>query len=461
MRRVSLLAAALATGMAVSSCAAAVPAGIDYKAVYTAPGPDALNGAGEVDITVWHAMTGVNGATLQKLADQFNAQNRGRIKVTLGFKNNYDDTLSAYKNALRGSTLPDIVQVYDIGTQFMIDTRSIVPMQSFVDVDKFDVTDIQPNIAGYYSVGGKLYSMPFNTSMPLLYINRNAFAKAGLDPDKPPTTLDEIMADAEKLTVKDSSGNVVQYGFGASLYGWFLEQWTAVAGQEYCDQGNGRDGHASHADFVTDEHVRLLAWWQRMTERGLALKLDSDTKNGDTAFESGKVAITLESTGSLGDFTKAAFEAGAGYFPKIDATDSGGPIIGGASLWIVGRGKDDAHKRAAWEFTKFLESKDSQATWHTSTGYFPISRAALDTETDRQWVAKKPQFQVAINQLQGTKLTKATQGCLFGVMPQVRKAAENAMQAAVLQGKDARQALQDAQDSLNRPIGDYNDAVGG
>ncbi len=457
--KLGLVAVAVAAATAVTACSSAASSGGSGSGDLSAPAANALDGKGETDITFWHAMTGTNGETLKKLTDQFNAANQGKIKVTLAFKNNYDDTLSAYKNSLKGGELPDLLQVYDVGTQFMIDSKATVPAQSFIDVDKYDVSGIQPNIAGYYSVGGKLNSMPFNTSMPLLYINKDAFTRAGLDPNKPPTTLDEIKADAEKLTVKDASGNTTQYGFGASLYGWFLEQWTAVANAAYCNPDNGRNGRATAANFATDNNVKLLTWWKSMVDQGLALKLDSDTKNGDSAFVAGKDAITLESTGSLGDFTKAGFQVGTGFYPKINAFDTGGPIIGGASLWIVGKGKDDAHKRASWEFVKFLETKDSQATWHTSTGYFPVSKAALDTDVDKAWVASKPQFQTAITQLQSTKLTTATQGCLFGVMPQVRKAAENAMQAAVLQGKDPKQALTDAANSLSQPIKDYNDSV--
>jgi sn-glycerol 3-phosphate transport system substrate-binding protein len=155
------------------------------------------------------------------------------------------------------------------------------------------------------------------------------------------------------------------------------------------------------------------------------------------------------------------FEIATGNYPKVNASDSGGPIIGGASLWIIGKGKDDQHKRASWEFVKFLADKDLQAMWHTSTGYFPISKAALDTDVDKQWVAQRPQFSTAIRQLHGTKLTKATQGCLLGAMPQVRKAAEQAMQAAVSSGTDPKKALEDSEKSLEGPIKNYNQSVGG
>jgi sn-glycerol 3-phosphate transport system substrate-binding protein len=429
-----------------------------------APAASVLDGKGEVSINFWHAMTGKNGEALQQLADQFNEKNKGRVKVNLQFKSTYDDTLSAYKAALNSGQAPDVVQVYDIGTRFMIDSRSIVPVQSFLNTDKTDASDIQPNIAGYYSVDNKLYSMPFNTSMPLLYINKTAFIKAGLDPNNPPKTLDEITEAARKLTIKDANGNVAQYGFGAALYGWYLEQWTAAGNQEYCDNGNGRDSRGTKVNLATDDHVKLLQWWKKLTDEGLAPKLDSNTTTADNTFTSGKIAMTLESTGSVSGFLKSTqgkFEIATGNYPKINASDSGGPIIGGASLWVVGKGKDDVHKRAAWEFVKFLADKDSQTTWHTSTGYFPISKAALQTDADKQWVAQRPQFATAIKQLQGTALTKATQGCLLGVMPQVRKGAERAMQAAVLSGTDPKTALQNEETALHGPINDYNSSVGG
>jgi sn-glycerol 3-phosphate transport system substrate-binding protein len=405
-------------------------------------------------------MTGANGEALVGLINQFNTEHQGKIKVNLAFKGQYDDALSAYKTALRGGQLPDIVQVYDIGTRFMIDSNSAVPIQSFIDKDRYDTSDLQPNITGYYTVDKKLYSMPFNTSMPLLYVNQDAFRRAGLDPNNPPRNLAEIRAAAEKI--KNTPGETVRFGFGASVYGWFLEQWVAGAGRTLCDADNGRGGRPTSVDLATDENIELRGWWQKMVADGLALKLDSNTDNGDTAFTSGTVAIALESTGSLGGFIKSAgFPVGTGFYPKVRPADAGGPIIGGASMWVVGQGKDPAHQRASWEVVKFLASKQSQVTWHTGTGYFPISKSALDDPADRQWVAQRPQFTTAVDQLRQTPLTTATQGCSVGVLPQIRKDVENALQGAVLQNVDPKTALTDAQNAANSQIAEYNKSLGG
>jgi sn-glycerol 3-phosphate transport system substrate-binding protein len=354
--------------------------------------------------------------------------------------------------------------MYDVGTRYMIDSKTVIPIQSFLDKDGTSASDIQPNIAGYYTVDKKLYSMPFNTSMPLLYINRQAFEKAGLNPDKPPTTLDQIMADSQKI--KKTPGETVRYGFGASLYGWFPEQWDALANQMLCNADNGRTGRATKANLVTDTNIKLLTWWQKMANEGLAMKLDSNTDNGDAAFASGTVAMALESTGSLGDFVKGAasakhpFSVAVGDFPKVEASDNGGPIIGGASLWVVHK-NDPAKERAAWELTKFLAGKQSQVTWHTSTGYFPISKAALNDPADQKWVKQKPQFATAVKELEHTKLSYATQGCSVGEMPNVRKDVENALQAVVLQGKPPKQALTSAESAANNQSADYDSTLGG
>lgn len=418
------------------------------------------NGSGEVTVTFWHGLAGTNQQALQTLVNQFNALHKGKIKVNLIAKGNYDDTITAYKSAITAKKTPSMAQVYDIGTQFMIDSKQTALMQDFINKDKFNASDIQPNIAGYYSIDNKLYSMPFNTSVPLLYINVDAFKRAGLDPTKPPTTIDEIMADAKKLTVKASNGNVKQYGFGAAIYGWFMEQWTAAAGENYCNNNNGRDSRASDMSYTGDTQQKLLTWWKAMLDQKLALNTGRNTADGDNAFTSGRIAMTVESTGSLGGFLQAAkFKIGTGYYPKVDATDSGGPIIGGASLWIDKVGHSTKEQQASWDLIKYLASNTVQAQWHTSTGYFPISKSALNDPTDKAWVAKRPQFETAVKQLEGTTLSKATQGCLLGVMPQARANIEDAIDAAITGKKSPQQALNNAESKTKQQIEQYNNAV--
>jgi sn-glycerol 3-phosphate transport system substrate-binding protein len=244
-----------AMAVTATACSSAASSGDSSSGGDTAaPGADALDGKGEVDVTFRHGMSGTNGEAPQSLVDKFNTEHKGKIKVTRTYEGRYDSVLASYKNASR-KRRPDMMQMYDIGTRYMIDSNTTIPMQPFIDVDKHDVSDLQPNIAGYCTVDDKLYSMPFNTSMPSMYVNREAFTRAGLDPDEPPTSLDEITAAAKKI--KATPGEIVQYGFGASLYGWFVEQWNSVADETRCDRARAvvaGHGQAGPGDEAGQQH---------------------------------------------------------------------------------------------------------------------------------------------------------------------------------------------------------------
>src|SRR5215471_10428990 len=200
MRRLALAVAAALFAAACGGSATVQPA---------SPLDNATPPSKPVEVTFWHGFAaGANQDATNSLVQKFNDAHQGQIHVTAVYQGSYDDTLAKLKTAIQSgqaSQLPSISQIYDIGTRFMIDSRAIQPMQVFIDHDKYSVADLEPNILGYYSINNRLYSMPWNVSTPLLYYNRDAFQAAGLDPSKPPTTLDEIRADAEKLTRRDAS----------------------------------------------------------------------------------------------------------------------------------------------------------------------------------------------------------------------------------------------------------------
>jgi len=429
--------------------------------------PDAAAPPGVVNVSFWHGMNGTNGEALTALTDKFNAAHDGKIKVTAVYQGTYDDTIAKLKASLQSKDSPNLAQIYDIGTKFMVDSKATTPVQNFIKNDKtFDANDLQKPITNYYSpTGTSLASMPFNSSMPLLYINKEAFTKAGLDPNKPPATLDEIRAAAEKLTIKDAGGKVVQYGFGAALYGWFLEQFTAETGNEYCNQSNGHAGNADQVLINKTPVANVVDWWAKMVKDGYAVNTGRNTTDAQNSFKAGRAAITLESTGQLKSFQAASqgkFTVGTGFFPTETASDDrskGGPIIGGASLWIM-NGHPTYQQQAAWEYVKFLLEPEQMAFWHTHTGYFPTSKKALELPDDVAWRQQYPGFQTAIDQLAKTPSTTATKGCSMGVMPQVRAASEVGLEKAVL-GKGAPQAAMDeAATSLQPVISAYNAAVG-
>jgi sn-glycerol 3-phosphate transport system substrate-binding protein len=428
------------------------------------PAADALSKAqGVTEISFWHSMDASNGIALTKLVDKFNAAHQGKVKVLPVYQGTYDDAITKYKASVQSNTTPAIMQIYDIGTQFMMDSQQVVPIADFAKRDRFDLGAIQKNIAGYYTVQGKQWSMPLNSSVPLLYYNKTAFKAAGLDPDRPPRNLDEIRAAAEKLSKKN--GGPTQYGFGAAIYGWFLEQFDSTSGQLFCNADNGRTGQrVTEANLTSPTIVQTVQWWQKMVEDGVAVNTGRVTKDAQDAFKAGQTAMTLESTGQVKGFTAAAdgkFELGAAPYPVVSGSlaPGAGPSIGGASLWISGPGHSEAEKEAAWEFTKFLVQPDSQAFWHTETGYFPVTNKALDEPLDKAFVAKNPLFKVAIDSLAKTKVGPTTTGCAAGPMPQIRKATEDGLERALI-GKDPAQSMAQVQQNVEKSVRNYNDSVG-
>src|SRR5439155_18552592 len=119
-----------------------------------------------IKITWWHAMSGINGAALQDLVNKYNSSQQ-KIHVDAVFQGSYDDTINKIRQAIQTKTTPNLTQMYDIGTRFMIDSKDITPVQTYIEKDKFDLSTFEPNVLGYYSVGKDLNSMPWNSSNPL------------------------------------------------------------------------------------------------------------------------------------------------------------------------------------------------------------------------------------------------------------------------------------------------------
>ncbi|MCL1964636.1 MAG: ABC transporter substrate-binding protein [Firmicutes bacterium] len=415
--------------------------------------------AAPIEIVFWHSMGGVNGEAITKMVEDFNALYEGKIKVNMEFQGTYDDAIAKIMAAGMSALPVDVVQIYDIGTRFMIDSGWAKPMQAFIDAEGYDITQIEPNIAAYYTVDGRLYSMPFNSSTPLLYYNKDAFREVGLDPDVPPKNFDEILEMARKLEVRDDANNLTRSGFGMGNYGWFFEQWVGKQGKAYVDNGNGR-GEKPAAKVVFDENGAgkdiLNIWHKFLVEEKVFDYLGQGNDNAKQAFISGNIAMTLESTAALksllvniGD----SFELGTGYFPNINAGDEGGVSIGGGSLWALASG-DEAKEEAAWEFIKYMISPEVQAFWNAQSGYFPITVATHDLDAFKENILKYPQFQTAIDQLHDTSAEYV--GSLLSVFPEARQLVQTYTEKLIQGEMDVDATVAGLAEKINSAIEIYN-----
>ena len=409
--------------------------------------------ASEVDgttISFWHSMGGVNGQAIDTLVQKFNDENEYGITVEAEYQGSYDDALNKLKSAQIGNMGADLVQVYEIGTRFMIESGWIVPMQSMVNADEYDTSVLEPNLAAYYTINDMLYSMPFNSSTPLMYYNKDMFDAAGIT--EIPDSLEAIAQIGDKLL--DSGAQEVM---SLGIYGWFFEQFIGKQGLEYANNGNGRTEAATAVAF--DENgaaANILNEWKNLYDLGYAPNVG---KGGDACladFSAGKSAITLGSTASLKQILQdvdGKFEVGTAYFPKVKSTDEGGVSIGGASLWALDN-NDPKKLRATWEFVKFLISPESQAFWNAETGYFPVNVDAHDEDVFKENIEKYPQFETAIDQLHDSAPQYA--GALLSVFSEARAIVESEIESMLNGNETVDEAVDSMASQINDAIEEYN-----
>ena len=409
--------------------------------------------ASEVDkttISFWHSMGGVNGQAIDTLVQKFNDENEYGITVEAEYQGSYDDALNKLKSAQIGNMGADLVQVYEIGTRFMIESGWIVPMQSMVNADEYDTSVLEPNLAAYYTINDMLYSMPFNSSTPLMYYNKDMFDAAGIT--EIPDSLEAIAQIGDKLL--DSGAQEVM---SLGIYGWFFEQFIGKQGLEYANNGNGRTEAATAVAF--DENgaaANILNEWKNLYDLGYAPNVGKGGDAGLADFSAGKSAITLGSTASLKQILQdvdGKFEVGTAYFPKVKSTDEGGVSIGGASLWALDN-SDPKKLRATWEFVKFLISPESQAFWNAETGYFPVNVDAHDEDVFKENIEKYPQFETAIDQLHDSAPQYA--GALLSVFSEARAIVESEIESMLNGNETVDEAVDSMASQINDAIEEYN-----
>lgn len=406
------------------------------------------------NIVFWHAMTGEGQKALEKIVDDYN-KSQDEVVVDAIFQGSYEESIVKFKAVSGTKEVPDLVQMNDVSTSFMYRSGAVVPMYEFIKEDKnFDESKLEDVLLNYYRINGKLYSMPFNSSTAILVYNKDAFREVGLDPEKAPKSYKEIEEYSRKLVKTNKNGVVDRYGFSIISYAWFIEQLLANDNSLYVDEENGRNGKLPTKVVYGKQLPVILDWMRRMNIEKLATNYGREWNTTRSAFNSGKVAMFLDSSaGITGVIKNSNFEVGTAFIPN-ESGEFNGSIIGGASLWIT-KSENKAKQKAAWDFVKYATSKDVQAFWSSKTGYFPVNKESYDTDLMKATMEKMPQFKTIVEELEATNKNTATQGAILGVFPDVREKMVEAMEA-VSEGKDSKKEVQNVEKASNRIISRYN-----
>lgn len=406
------------------------------------------NQEGKKKIVVWHAMGGELGEALGKVVENYNSSQEN-YEVEAIYQGSYDDTLGKFKAVAGSSSAPDIVQVFDGGTQFMKNNQYIKPVQEFIDRDNFDLSNLEDFILNYYRVDNKLYSMPFNSSSAILIYNKDAFKEAGLDPNTPPKSFEDIKNFSKKLTTGD------RYGFAMLIESWFYEQVLANNEEYFMNNNNGRDARPTAMAFNTEKGKALFRLLRELYTEKTGSSFGRGWEDLRAAFISGKVAMYMDSSAGLkGIIDSSNFEVGTGFIPNVSG-DFYGSLIGGASMWVM-KNEDETMEDGAWDFLKFLTGKEEQSYWAVNTGYYPINGNSYDTDLMKENNQKYPQFETAIKQIRSSNKDKITQGALLGVYPEARQRVNLALEENFQGEKSIDEIMNSLEVDLNKIIERYN-----
>ncbi len=398
----------------------------------------------QTEIQMWHSMTGALGDKVGELANKFNASQKD-YKVVPVFKGSYPESMTAAIAAFRAGNAPHILQVFEVGTATMMAAKGAVKpvYQLMKDADEpFDSKAYLPAVAGYYTDSkGNMLSFPFNMSSVSVYINKDAFKKAGLDATKVPKTWKEFIATAEKLK---AAGNACPYT--TSWPSWLhIENFSAWHNVPIGTLENGIGGLDTQFQINSPLHVRHITMLGDMSKKG-TFTYAGRTTQGDSKFYSGECAMFTGSTSAIANIKRnAKFEWSINLIPYHDDV-KGAPqntIIGGASLWVMGGKTNNAYKGVARYFA-FLSRPEVQMDWHTSTGYVPITLAAAEMTKKSGFYEKNPGMDLATRSLNNKPATGNSKGLRFGNFVQGREVIEEELEGVFAGKKDAKTALDEA-----------------
>lgn len=428
--------------------------------------------AGQVEVTVWHTYVGLTNRTLNKLADAYNtSQEKVRVRVE-NQGASYEELLRKYRQGIPSGDLPAIGIMEDTNTKFLADSGTIIPAAVCAKADGYTgYDDFAPGVKDFYSVDGVLQPASFNVSTVLLYYNRDHFTRAGLDPDRPPQTLAEVMADAKKI--KDAG--IVDKPLVLNMQPWFTEFWLTGAGEGLVNNDNGRgDGKTTAGAFDNEASHQLFDWLTSMQDQGLLSAVPGTEGQFDHYFAIGleQASMTIETSTAVTTINAVLEgnldpkELGLDTLPPIDVNVDAGPFpglessgrgqLGGGVWYLTNTGKPEV-QAGAWDFITYVNRPENQAQWHLEGSYLPVSQATVDAQAVQDfWAKTRPGkwLKTAYDGLEN--VDPAWPGPLIGPYTETRAAVRDALDGLLFGGKSADQVIKDANQKITDAIKAYD-----
>ncbi len=392
----------------------------------------------KTEIELWHAMGGNLGERVIEIASLFNAA-QSDYEVKPVYKGNYTETMTAAIAAFRANEQPHVVQVFEVGTATMMAAKGAVyPVyQMMADaVIDWDPNAYLPAVKSYYTdTEGNMLSLPFNSSTPVLWYNKDMLDKAGVEV---PTTWDEMFAAADAVRASGA-----ECGFSFGWQSWvMIENFSAWHNLPIGTKENGFAGLDTEFTFNNDKVAGILQRIADSQESG-AFKYGGRRGESLPMFMGQKCAMWINSSAYYSGISKnAKFSYGQAMLP-LDTSIADKPqnsIIGGATLWVL-QGRESEEYKGVAQFFNFMSSTYVQANWHQTTGYVPITTAAGELSQAQGFYESNPYTDTAIKQLSLNTPIPNSKGLRFGSFVQTRDIINEELEALWAGDKTAQEAL--------------------
>ena len=409
-----------------------------------------------VHLVFWHGMSGTNGEIIDYIVRTFNESHPG-IEIEAQYQGSYEESINKLKAAMRTGDGPDMIQIYEAGTRFMVDSGFVNPVQNLIDKYSIDVSHLEEHILDYYTVNDQLYSMPLNTSIPVLYYNADMLRAIGFEGK--PQTWDDII----DISIKVREAGLADSGIAVSNFAWWFEQVLVQQRYPMVDNDNGRSAAATRCTLMDgDVALKMANKWLDMYKNGYIANIGFNVADNNAYFWAGQTPMAVDSSGGLRNFLTNigdSFELGVAFFPAVDAeSPNGGVTLGGASIYMINNDKGEAYEKAVAEFIRYIITPEIQSYFHVNSGYFPVTTEAYELDEVKQNLEKYPQFQTIVDQLHFSE--NMGFGAIYGTMVEGRAVYVGYLQQMLLGELTPEEALNKSVEDVNVLIEDYNLANG-
>jgi len=395
----------------------------------------------------WHAMRSARGKVVDTMIKNFNESQSEYVVVGTN-KGNYDEVMNAGVAAFRAKKQPHLLQVFEVGTQTMMQSGAIYPVHELMAKAGFDIdwsNYLQAVLSYYMDADGNLMSMPFNSSTPIMYYNVDMFEKAGIKPlsKTESITWDELGDITKKLV----EGGISPAGMVTAWQSWTqIENYSAIHNVAFASKANGYEGLDTELMInnpLVVSHIERLKKW---TEDKRFMYGGQKYQGPKAEFIAQNAAVYIDSVSGIAKLKKAVnnFKWDAAPLPvEASMKKPQNSIIGGASLWVLD-GHSEAEYKGVATFLKFLASNEMQSYWHKETGYFPITLNAYDDLKAKGYFKENPLQAVGIDQLNRAIPTKISRGLRLGYFVQIRNIINEELELVWNGKKSPKEALDNA-----------------